>query len=62
MHNGSLATLTDVVRHYSEINEDRLHSDGEKILKKLFLSEEEIQDVVAFLLSLSEKAPTRGRP
>jgi len=60
MHNGSLATLTDVVRHYSEINEDRLHSDGEKILKKLALSEQEIDDLVAFLTSLSEK-PTAGR-
>jgi len=29
MHNGSLATLADVVRHYSEISPDRLHSDGE---------------------------------
>jgi cytochrome c peroxidase len=62
MHNGSLATLTEVVKHYSEINEDRLHSDGEKILRKLFLNEEEIQDLVAFLVSLSEKTPARGRP
>ena len=29
MHNGSLATLADVVRHYSELSPDRLHSDGE---------------------------------
>ena len=27
MHNGSLATLRDVVRHYSELDEDRLHAD-----------------------------------
>ena len=39
MHNGSLATLRDVVRHYSEINPDRLHSDGEAILKPLGLTE-----------------------
>ncbi len=25
MHNGSLATLGDVVRHYSELDEERLH-------------------------------------
>jgi cytochrome c peroxidase len=31
MHNGSLASLRDVVRHYSELDEDRLHSDGERI-------------------------------
>jgi cytochrome c peroxidase len=53
MHNGSLATLRDVVRHYSELNEDRLHADGERILKPLRLSEEEVDDLVAFLESLS---------
>jgi cytochrome c peroxidase len=62
MHNGSLATLTDVVKHYSEINEDRLHSDGEKILRKLNLTEQETEDLVAFLNSLSEKTPARSRP
>ena len=54
MHNGSLATLTDVVKHYSEINEDRLHFDGEKILRKLLLSEQEVEDLVAFLVSLTD--------
>ena len=53
MHNGSLATLRDVVLHYSEINEERLHSDGEKILRPLHLSEQEVDDLVAFLNSLS---------
>ena len=28
MHNGHLATLEDVVKHYSEVNPDRLHSDA----------------------------------
>jgi cytochrome c peroxidase len=56
MHNGSLATLADVVRHYSEINPDRLHSDGEAILKPLRLSAAESADLVAFLESLSESA------
>jgi cytochrome c peroxidase len=54
MHNGSLATLADVVRHYSEINPDRLHADGESLLKPLHLSAEEEADLVAFLESLSE--------
>ena len=54
MHNGSLATLADVVRHYSEINPDRLHSDGESLLKPLRLSAGEVADLVAFLESLSE--------
>jgi len=56
MHNGSLATLADVVRHYSEINPDRLHSDGEAILRPLRLSADESADLVAFLESLSESA------
>ena len=55
MHNGSLATLREVVRHYSEIDEDRLHADGERILRPLNLSASEIDDVVAFLESLSER-------
>jgi cytochrome c peroxidase len=56
MHNGSLASLTDVVRHYSELNPDRLHSDGENLLKPLRLSVEETADLVAFLESLTEAA------
>jgi len=54
MHNGSLGTLREVVKHYSEIDEERLHADGEQILKPLHLSDAEIDDVVAFLESLSE--------
>jgi len=44
--------LTDVVKHYSEIDEERLHQDGEKLLKPLHLSEREIADLVAFLRTL----------
>lgn len=57
MHNGSLATLRDVVRHYSELDEDRLHADGERILKPLRLSDAESADLVAFLESLSPDRP-----
>lgn len=53
MHNGSLASLRDVVKHYSELNEERLHSDGEKLLKPLKLSDGEVDDLVIFLESLS---------
>jgi cytochrome c peroxidase len=56
MHNGSLATLQDVVKFYSELNEERLHADGEKILKPLKLSDDEVQDLVSFLESLSAGA------
>jgi cytochrome c peroxidase len=54
MHNGSLATLRDVVKHYSEISPDRLHSDGEAILKSLRLTDGETADLVAFLQTLSD--------
>lgn len=57
MHNGSLKTLADVVRHYSEINEERLHADGEQILRRLNLTAREQADLVSFLVSLTEKNP-----
>ena len=55
MHNGSLATLSEVVRHYSELSPDRLHADGEVLLlKPLRLTPQESADLVAFLESLTE--------
>jgi cytochrome c peroxidase len=63
MHNGSLASLRDVVKHYSEISPDRLHSDGEAILKPLHLSDAETADLVAFLQTLSDRGGRyRRRP
>lgn len=59
MHNGSLATLRDVVRHYSELNEERLHADGERILRPLKLAPSEIDDLVAFLESLTDREGAR---
>ncbi len=59
MRNDSLATQRDVLLHYSEIDEDRLHADGERILKPLHLSESEIADLQAFLESLSDRAQAR---
>lgn len=62
MHNGTLATLRDVVRHYSELDEERLHADGERILKPLRLNSGETDDLIAFLTSLSDDAtPFRRR-
>jgi cytochrome c peroxidase len=54
MHNGSLASLRDVVKRYSEISPDRLHSDDEAILKPLHLTDGETADLVAFLQTLSD--------
>ncbi|MEO8755964.1 MAG: cytochrome-c peroxidase, partial [Casimicrobiaceae bacterium] len=62
MHNGSLATLRDVVRHYSNLDEDRLHADGERILKPLGLPKYDVDDLVAFLESLSESAVATAAP
>jgi cytochrome c peroxidase len=56
MHDGRLATLREVVRHYSELNQDRLHQDGEALLKPLRLSDEESEDLVAFLRSLTSRS------
>jgi len=56
MHNGSLATLREVVTHYSDLNEERLHSDGERILRPLKLSPREVDDLIAFLESLTDRS------
>ncbi len=58
MHDGSLKTLRDVIRHYSNLDEDRLHADGERILKPLGLEKYDVDSLVAFLETLSEPAPT----
>lgn len=52
MHNGSVATLEDVVKHYSEVDLDRLHSDGMPLVRPLGLSDGERADLVAFLRTL----------
>jgi cytochrome c peroxidase len=61
-HDGQLATLDDVVRHYSELNLDRLHADGEQILKPLRLTDGERADLVAFLRTLSDPQATTWQP
>ncbi|WP_298726717.1 cytochrome c peroxidase [uncultured Ferrovibrio sp.] len=53
MHDGSKATLIEVIRHYSELDEDRLHVDGEAILRPLRLDEASIRDLAVFLETLS---------
>jgi cytochrome c peroxidase len=54
MHNGSLATLKDVVRHYSELDEERLHGHtGARLIRPLRLTTQEAADLVAFLETLS---------
>ncbi len=61
-HDGSARALADVVRHYSRLDEDRLHADGERILRRLNLSPQQAADLEAFLRSLSTPAaPVRQR-
>lgn len=63
MHNGEMLTLNEVVRHYSELPVDRLHADGESILKPLKLTQTETTDLVAFLqtLNMDRAPPWRGK-
>jgi len=53
MHDGSLATLRDVVDFYADIDTTRLHSNGESILNPQSWSDDDRNDLVNFLLSLS---------
>lgn len=59
LHDGQLATLEAVVNHYSTLNPDRLHADGEQILKPLQFDAGERADLVAFLRSLSDPHANR---
>jgi cytochrome c peroxidase len=57
MHDGSLATLEDVVKHYSTVSPDRLHSDGVPLVRPLGLTFGESADLVAFLRTLDAQTP-----
>ena len=75
MHNGHLAALPDVVRHYSEIDPTLLHMahlyfdplvpeavPTDTLLKPLKLTSIEISYVVAFLMTLTDnEAPHKSR-
>ena len=54
MHDGSLPDLTAVITHYNQINIERLHADGEQILRPIGLDDQETKDLVSFLQSLSD--------
>ena len=56
MHQGQFATLTDVVRYYSTLEQAMpAGHHSETILQPLHLSEGEISDLVAFLESLTDE-------
>jgi cytochrome c peroxidase len=57
MHAGNLATLADVVRHYSEVSEERLHGlPGQTLVRPLRLTPQERADLIAFLETLTADA------
>ncbi len=56
MHDGSLATLRDVVDYYADIDPTRLHSQGESLLNPLQLDNAGREDLVRFLETLSVPA------
>jgi cytochrome c peroxidase len=62
MHDGRYATLRDVVRHYSTLDLERLHTHGEQLLRPLNLTEPDIGDLVAFLESLTGSSPAPALP
>ncbi|MEN9628583.1 MAG: hypothetical protein RJA10_1810 [Pseudomonadota bacterium] len=62
LHDGQVATLEGMVRHYDEINLERLHADGERILEPLGLDAGERQDLLAFLRTLSDPRARAWQP
>ena len=58
MHDGTLQTLWDVVDHYNKGGETNPYLDGG--IEPPNLSEDEINDVVAFLFSLTDTRFARG--
>jgi cytochrome c peroxidase len=59
LHDGQLATLDAVLDHYAGLSPDRLHADGEQILKPLLLAGSDRADLLAFLHSLSDRPARR---
>lgn len=54
MHDGRFETLLETVSHYSDFNEADLPKTGEKILEPLGLTHRQIDQLVAFLMTLSD--------
>jgi cytochrome c peroxidase len=64
MHAGQLATLADVMRHYSTLADAAAPADPghvEALIRPLNLGEAEIADVVAFLESLTSEPGVSGK-
>jgi cytochrome c peroxidase len=55
-HDGSAPTVEDAVRHYSELDESRIHADGARLLQPLRLTPSQVADLATFLKTLSAPA------
>ena len=62
MHDGQMATLDEVLRHYSELDPERLHADGERLLEPLHLTDAETADLNAFLHTLTDPGARNWQP
>jgi len=54
MHNGSKTTLLDVVAHYNSGGYN--HPNKSSLIKPLNLTQEEMNDLVAFLKTLTDES------
>ncbi|MEY2653283.1 MAG: di-heme enzyme [Pseudomonadota bacterium] len=61
-HDGSVATLDDMLRHYAELDLDRLHADGSELLRPLGWTAAQRADVIAFLRTLDDPQARRLVP
>jgi len=61
-HDGSAPNLAAVVAHYSDIDLERLHADGESLLRPLGLDARARADLLAFLETLSQPSPIQPAP
>jgi cytochrome c peroxidase len=61
LHDGQQPTLDAVLEHYETLSPDRLHADGEQILKPLQLQGTDRSDLLAFLRSLDSRLPPAPR-
>ena len=59
LHNGEAASLHDVVRRYATVAGDPMRVDGEGSLRRVDLSDGDIDDLVAFLTTLTDAAGAR---
>lgn len=60
MHNGSLATLKDVVNYYNEGGGN--HPNKDPLIKPINLTDQEVNSLVAFLESMSGEVPVVDVP